>query len=465
MPKDLRYFLKQLAEKRPKEFLVVNKEVDPRFELTGVLRKLQEEGRFPAVLFERVKNSEMPVIANLTASEDLLAIAMGVEKEKLLQTYIEREERRLKPNVVKTGPVQDVVLKGDDVDLYKLPIVRNCEKDGNDFVTAGITIVKDPDTGVQNCGIYRMARLSKNRLGLSYEEHTHIAHIHQKFIAQDKPMEVATYLGHHPAHMIGSQSKVPLGVDELDVTGGLLEEPVDVVKCKTVDLYVPAWAEIVFEGLAYSNDREPEGPFGEYTWYYGGERNSPVMQLTAITHRKDAIYQHLFAAHPEHNFTGKLGRESVLYKRVKQIMPSVIDVAMPMSGVCRAHAYVKIKKEYDGAGKVAALSALASDPFVKLAVVVDEDIDIHNDSEVWWAICTRVQPDKSVFFISDAGVSRLDPSAYSIWSRLEKDGLNTKWAIDATKPRFAFFEERAEVPEKVWKNIKLSDYIKPEKVD
>lgn len=460
MSKDLRYFLDQLAKKRPQDLLKVEREVDPVFELTGVLRRLQEEGRFPVVLFEKVKKSKIPVVSNLLASEDLLAVAMGVTKEKLLQVYAEREEKRLAPKVVKTGPVQDVVLKGDGIDLYKFPIVRNCEKDGNDFVTAGITIVKDPDTGVQNCGIYRMARLSKKRLGLSYEEHTHIAHIHQKFLSKDKPMEVATYLGHHPTHILGSQSKVPLGVDEMDVTGGLLEEAVEMVKCKTVDLNVPAWAEIVFEGIVHPDDREPEGPFGEYTWYYGGERISPVMELTAITHRKDLIFQHLFAAHPEHNYAGKLGREAVLMKRVKQIMPSVIDVTLPMSGLCRAHAFVKIKKEYDGAGKVAALTALASDPFVKLAVVVDEDVNIHNDSEVWWAICTRTQPDKSIFFISDAGVSRLDPSAYSIWNRLEKDGLNTKWGIDATMPRFAFFEEKSEVPDKVWKNINLSEYLK-----
>jgi 2,5-furandicarboxylate decarboxylase 1 len=216
--------------------------------------------------------------------------------------------------MVDYGPVQDVVMTGDDVDLAKIPVVVNCEKDSGAFITIGITVVKDPDTGIRNSGVYRMMVLGKNTLGMSYEKHTHIGHIHRKMIAQNKPLEVVTFIGHHPACMIGSQSKVPLGVDEWEVMGGLMQEPLEIVKCKTVDLEVPAWAEIAIEGVIYPDEVAPEGPFGEYTWYYGLERRSPVMHVTAITHRKDAIYQHLFAAHPEHNYTGQLGRESVLFQ-------------------------------------------------------------------------------------------------------------------------------------------------------
>ena len=151
----------------------------------------------------------------------------------------------------------------------------------------------------------------------------------------------------------------------------------------------------------------------------------------------------------------------MLYKRVKASVPSVKAVHMPMSGICRFTAYVKIAKEYDGEGKLAALAALAADPFVKLAVVVDEDIDINNDSEVLWAIATRTQPDRATFFVPDSTVSRLDPASYSIWSRWEKDTMNTKWAIDATMPVEAPFEERADVPRRLWENLDLSQYIVP----
>ncbi len=204
-----------------------------------------------------------------------------------------------------------------------------------------------------------------------------------------------------------------------------------------------------------------EGPYGEFTWYYGLERPSPVMEVTAITHRKDAIFHHLFAAHPEHNLTGRLGREAVLYKRVKAAVPSLQAVHMPMSGICRFTAYVRIKKEYDGEGKMAALAALASDPFVKLAIIVDDDIDIYDDAEVLWAIATRTQPDRATFFVQDAAVSRLDPASYSIWNRGEKDTMNTKWALDTTKPIEAPFEERADVPREVWEAIDLAEYIEP----
>jgi 2,5-furandicarboxylate decarboxylase 1 len=215
----------------------------------------------------------------------------------------------------------------------------------------------------------------------------------------------------------------------------------------------------VFEGKILPGTRLPEGPYGEFPWYYGLERPSPVMEVTAITHRRDAIFHHLFAAHAEHNLTGRLGREAVLYKRVRAAVPGVKAVHMPMSGICRFHAYVQIKKEYDGAGKIAALAALASDPFVKLAVVVDEDVDINNDAEVLWAIATRTQPDRDTFFVPESATSRLDPASYSIWSRWEKDTMNTKWAIDATMPVEAPFEERADVPREIWEHMDLTEYI------
>jgi 2,5-furandicarboxylate decarboxylase 1 len=294
---------------------------------------------------------------------------------------------------------------------------------------------------------------------MSYEKHTHIGTVHRAAEARGEAVDCAIWVGHHPATLLGCQSKIPYGEDEYEVMGGLLQEPLEVVKAKTVDVMVPAAAEVVFEGRILPNVRLPEGPYGEFTWYYGLERPSPVMEVTAITHRRDAIYHHLFAAHPEHNLTGRLGREAVLYKRVRAAMPGVKDVHMPMSGICRFHAYVQIKKEYDGAGKIAALAALASDPFVKLAVVVDEDVDIHNDAEVLWAIATRTQPDRDTFFVPESATSRLDPASYSIWSRWEKDTMNTKWAIDATMPVEAPFEERADVPREVWESMDLAEYI------
>jgi 2,5-furandicarboxylate decarboxylase 1 len=459
MPKDLRYFLSRLEDRAPDELVRVGRTVDPVYELPAVVRKLQAERRYPAVLFDSVAGSQLRAISNVLGSTQLLAEALETSVDALTQTYIDREDARIEPVVVTDAPVQDVVMTGDDVDLATLPIVTNCDKDSGAFISAGITTVKDPDTGIYNSGIYREMVHSRNELGMSYEKHAHIGRIHRKVEAKGDELEAVTWVGHHPACLLGSQSKVQFGESEYEVMGGLLQEPLRLVQGKTIDMLVPADAEVVIEGRIRAGQRLPEGPYGEFTWYYGLERPSPVMEVTAITHRKDAIFHHLFAAHPEHNLTGRLGREAVLYKRVKASVPSVQAVHMPMSGICRFTAYVKIAKEYDGEGKLAALAALASDPFVKLAIVVDKDIDIHNDAEVLWAIATRTQPDRATFFVQDAAVSRLDPASYSIWSRWEKDTMNTKWAIDATMPVEAPFEERADVPREMWERLDLSEYI------
>jgi 2,5-furandicarboxylate decarboxylase 1 len=459
MPKDLRYFLARLEEHAPGELVHVGRTVDPVYELPAVVRKLQAERRYPAVLFDSVAGSQLRAISNVLGSTELLAQALETTIEDLTQTYIDREDARIKPEVVTEAPVQDVVVTGNDVDLATLPIVTNCDKDSGAFISAGVTTVVDPDTGLYNSGIYRAMVHSRNELGMSYEKHAHIGRIHRKVEAGGDELEAAIWVGHHPATLLGSQSKVQFGESEYEVMGGLLQEPLRVVKGKTIDVLVPADAEVVIEGRIRAGQRLPEGPYGEFTWYYGLERPSPVMEVTAITHRKDAIFHHLFAAHPEHNLTGRLGREAVLYKRVKATVPSVQAVHMPMSGICRFTAYVKIAKEYDGEGKLAALAALASDPFVKLAVVVDKDIDIYDDAEVLWAIATRTQPDRATFFVQDSAVSRLDPASYSIWSRWEKDTMNTKWAIDATMPIEAPFEERADVPRDVWERIDLAEYL------
>ncbi|HEY3209988.1 MAG TPA: UbiD family decarboxylase [Actinomycetota bacterium] len=461
MAKDLRTFLARLEQRAPDELVRVTRPVDPKFELPGVVRRLQSNSRYPLIMFENVKGARLRAISNVLGSERLLAEALETTPQELTRTYIQREDRRLPVKEVTDAPVQEVVLRGDDVNLYEMPIVTNCEKDSGAFITGGITSVRVPDTTGHNSGIYRMQIHSRNTLGMSYEKHTHIGTIHRSVEARGEPLEAVTWVGHHPACLLGCQSKIPFGEDEFEVMGGLLEEPLEVVKAVTVDVMVPAKAEVVFEGRILPGPRLPEGPFGEFTWYYGLERPSPIMEVTAITFREDALYHHLFAAHPEHNLTGRLGRESILYKRVRATVPSVTDVYMPMSGLCRFHAYVQIKKEYDGAGRLAALSALSSDPFVKLAVVVDDDVDIHNEAEVLWAIATRTQPDRSTFFIPESATSRLDPASYSIWSRWEKDTMNTKWAIDATKPVEAPFEERADVPRDVWEKIDLEQYVEP----
>ncbi|MGH8248015.1 MAG: UbiD family decarboxylase [Gammaproteobacteria bacterium] len=459
MPKDLRHFLAELEKKLPEEFVHVEREVDPKFELCAVLRKLQDENRYPAVLFEKVKGSAFPVVSNLFASRNRLALAFGVEADNLVEGYMRLEDRLIKPKRVRNAPVHDVVLDGRRVDLTRLPILTHCEKDAGPYITSGVGIFKDPDTGIYDVGIFRMQLKGKNKVGVLYGAYSKAARVIRKNEQRNKPTEMAVYVGHHPASILSSQTKVPATVDEFSVMGGLLGEAVEVVPAKTVEVNVPARAEFVLEGEILPHVREPEGPFGEYPWYYGLEYDSHVMRVRAITHREDAIYHDIFSGHPDHNMCGKIQREAVILKRVRMNVPGAKDVCLPVSGACRHVGYVSMRKDFDGQGKIAAMSALAAETMMKLAVIVDDDIDVENESEVWWAVATRTQPDRAIFMVPEAYVSELDPSAYSIKDRNRRGYLNTKWAIDATKPIEMPFEERADVPRDVWTRIKLKDYL------
>jgi len=456
--KDLRSFLKEL-ESSPGELLHVKRTVDPKFELTGVLRKLQEKGAFPAVLFEEVSGTRMPVLANTLANRTRLAIALETDPDQLTMEYGKRQDDLKTVTKVKTGPVKEVVMKGADVDLQKLPNITHCGGDGGPYISSGVVIMRDPQSGVYNAGIYRIQIKGKNRLGIWPGVYAHGMQIIRANEREGKPTEVVIMVGHHPAVYMASQFRGPFDVDELEVAGALLGEALQVTAGETVDLNVPAHAEIIIEGTIPPNVREKEGPFGEYTWYMGNEEMTPVIDVSAITHRSDAIYYDVNSAHPEHNLTGLLGREAMLYKRIKAVVPTLKAVTLPFSGTCRHTVYVSIKKEYDGLGKNTALAALAADPFMKLVIVVDDDIDVFNEAEVMWAVCTRVQAHRDIFTVPDAYVCELDPSAYGIKGLTERGFLNAKWAIDATKPVDLPFQERAEVPDEVWKDMRLEDYI------
>jgi 2,5-furandicarboxylate decarboxylase 1 len=462
MAKDLRSFMADLKSKYPEELVYVKREVDPDLELCGVLRKLQEGNRYPATVFEKVKGTSMPVISNVMASRKLLAAAFGTTEAQLMYEYAKREEAQTAPLLVSSAeaPVKQVIHTGDDVDIYKLPNIVHCGGDGGTFISSGVIIAKDPDTGINNAGMYRMQIKAKNKTGIGPGAYSHFMHIYRKKEKAGEPLDIAIVIGHHPLFYMAGQYRGPLDMDELWVAGGLLGEPLRMVPAETVDLMVPADAEIIIEGRVLPYIREPEGPFGEYTWYLGPAMNSPVVEITAITHRKDAIYQDLFSSHPEHNLTGLLGREATMFKRVKQAVPTTTALTLPFSGTCRHTCYVSVKKEFDGVGKNVALAAMAADPFMKLIVVVDDDIDVFNEAEVMWAVTTRMNADRDIFIVPDAYVCELDPSAYDITGRTNRGAMNAKWAIDATKPVGLPFQERADVPETVWKNMDLDSYFK-----
>jgi|SRR5690625_4349153 len=464
MPKDLRTFIDRVQKEYPSSYLTTSKEVDPRYELTGVLRKFQDQGQFPMVMFENVKNNDIRVLGNALGDRDRVALLFDAESggQDLAEKYLDRQGKMIPPEVVETGPVKEVVQTGDDIDVTKIANIVHCEGDGGEkgeYISSGVTVAKDEDTGIYNAGIYRIQVVGPRELRFDPGQYSHIWHLHNKMEQRDEPLEIAIVIGHYPTFYMASQYRGSLDVDEIEVAGGLAQEPIRMCPAETLDMNVPADAEIVIEGKLLPHVRKPEGPFGEFSWYMGPGHDAHVVEVTAITRRSDAIYQDVFNAHPEHNLIGMVGREAGILSQVKQNVPTVQAVSMPFSACCRFAAYVSIKKEYDGQARNAALTALGADPFVKLCIVVDDDIDPHDEMRVMWAVATRVRADKDVIVIPETYTCELDPTAYSIEDDTKDGALNAKWIIDATKPVGLPFQEVADVPEDVWRNIDLDAFF------
>jgi len=310
-------------------------------------------------------------------------------------------------------------------------------------------VVKDPETGIRNVGVYRHMLQGKTEIGVHLAETSHSNLIFEKYCKRGKPMEVAITVGMHPLFYLGVLSFVPFGVDEYTVVGGLMEEPLEVVKCETVDLEVPAMAEIVFEGIMKPGNQRLEGPFGEFTTLYGKEMMNPVIDVTAILMRKDPIYLDIFSGHIDQQLLGGTPRLSSIYKAVQVACPTVKDVFMPPSGCCRLTCYISIEKRHEGEPKNAICAAFAVDPFIRYAVVVDSDVDIFDDSSIWRAISTRVHVDEDVFMMKNAKGHPLDPTA-------RKGFLVEKVGIDATRP--SDYPETVTVPG--FMEIDLDRYFK-----
>ncbi len=267
----------------------------------------------------------------------------------------------------------------------------------------------------------------KNQLGIHMAEVSHVNYVYSRYEKMGKDMPISITVGHHPAFYLGCLSFVPIGIDEYGVAGALMGEPLRIVKCVSNDLEVPADAEIVIEGSVSFKERKPEAPFGEFTTMYGGQHPYHVVNVSAITMRKKPIYLDCLSGHLDHQLLGGTGRLSVIYKTVRMACPTVTDVFMPPSGCCRFTCYVAIKKRHEGEAKNVIGAVMASDPFIKYVVVVDDDVNIFNDSAVIQAIATRHKPDKDAFMIKNAKGHPLDPTA--------SDGyVVTKIGIDATKP-------------------------------
>ncbi len=466
MNKDLRQFL-QVAKKAGSDFYVeVKRSLKPELEPCILQEKLAKEGRFPVISCPEIEGSRLPLVTNLFGSYEMLGLALdmdpkGVGKAEILREY-KRREADIKPIQMipaSEAPIKEVILQGKDVDLSLLPIIQHHQRDSGKYIPIGCLVCKDPDTGIPNVGVYRHEVKGKDQLGCLVGPAQHAGYIARRYAELSKPMEVVVFIGHHPAVVLGSQTRGDLDMNELEVTGGLLGEPLQMTPAETVDLPVPAYAEIAIEGIIHPRDMSTDGPFAEYTGYYGvAMKPCYLIQVTAITMRQDAIYHDLDPAHQEHNLAGVLGHESTVYDSVKRAIPTVKAVHFPPSGNCVDHMYISIAKRLQGEGKLAGMAALTASHSAKLAVIVDEDIDAYDEQEVLWAVATRMEGDIDISIIPWVHGADLDPTNYDE-TRFKRGHMTTKVIIDATMPVDVPFETRITPSQELWNSMNLDAYL------
>ena len=444
MRQDLRSFVEGYARTYPDEFVPVSQAINLEFDIQAVVLELQHRRRFPILLFEHVVGHEIPVICNVMASRRALAYGLGVEEAQMPVEYSRRLKEYVKPVVVNDPPFRHTVLTGNQVELSRLPIPTYYPADGGRYITAALTVAKDPDTGVETEGYHRFQVKGRNKMGVSLASRRRMFDYQRRAEARGRNLECAIVLGLHPVIGMGSLAYPPPEISKFDVVGGLFGEPLQIAPCETIDLKVPAWGEIVIEGEILSGVREKEGPFGEFTGYLTGRSTDHVFAAKAICMRERPWYQSISGGRtPDHILPLGVLREMEIRNAVSRVIPNVKAVHVPMSGCSAFVAFVSISQTRPGEAKHALSLIFGADYYLKFVVVVDDDIDVYNESDVLWALATRVQADRDIVVISGSLGSVVDPST-------TEQGVTAKIGVDATRPFGQPFSETLRMsPEKM----------------
>ena len=416
-------FLDQLSRD---EILRINEPVDLDYFPTALTLELDKRKCFPVLYLDHPVGFDIPVVANLFADRGRIARMAGAHPGKFNTTYLKAEDNPIPSEIVHSGPVQEVVFTGNQVDAGLLPISRHFQQDAGRYIDSGILVAKDPDTRVRNLSFQRLQLKTGNRFGVSLHSRGHIWDYLRRSELCHQNLEVAVVIGTHPAVYLAAAAKVAMEVDEYDIAGALLGEPVKLVKCQTIDVEVPAEAEIVLEGEILGGIHEPEGPFGEYTGYSTSRSTENVFVVKAITRRSMPIYLDIIPGYSsEHLLLGRAAKEAHVFQRLREVVPTLKALNYPKSGT-HFHAYLSLRKTTEGQPRHALLLLLGLDPYIKLAIAVDDDIDVFNEEEVLWAMATRMQADTNLFVVPKVFCNQLDPSSV--------DGMSAKLGIDATAP-------------------------------
>jgi UbiD family decarboxylase len=448
MNPDLRDFLHVLDSAGERQLIRLEGPVTPHFELTALALGLEKHygGEGPAIYCGKVGESANPVVTNVLGSRARYALSLDVDESLIADEWQKREAGAVPPVLLDEGPVQETVWVEDEIDLSRLPVLTHFAEDAGPYISAGIVIAKDSKTGVRNGSFHRCQVKGTRTLATSLHSRRHLWQLAEEAEGKGEPLEVAIVNGAHPLFYFGcGMWKGSMTTDEYDIVGGFMKQPLETVRCKTIDLDVPASAEVVIEGVIPPGVREPEGPFGEFTGYASHNSTQHRIDVTAVTMRHDAMWQDIVSGiSAEHNGALRLPQERRVYSALRSQFSSLKAVSYPLSGACRFHCYISMGRGSEGQAKNAIFHAFAEDLSLKMVVVVDEDIDVFNEQEVWWAVSTRMQADRDVFIVPEVAGAMLDPSS--------DNGLTAKMGIDATIPVKSWRAERCTLPPEAVEN-------------
>ena len=472
--KNLREFINFLEDRG--ELKRIKTLVSRDLEITEITDRMVKSGG-PALFFENVEGCNIPVVINLYGTHQRVAWALGVEDVEEVVARVRKliglaqgppvglmdklrtirdlaSLAKSQPKLIRNAPCQEIILTGDDINLDRFPILKCWPSDAGRFITLPLVISKDPDTGRRNIGTYRMQVYDSKTTGMHWQSHKVGArHYRTSEEAGLDRLEVAVALGGDPTTMWSGSMPLPPDLDEIVVSGIIRENPVEIVKCKTVDLEVPANAEIIMEGYVIPGEVRAEGPFGDHTGYYSLTDSYPIFHITAITHRPDPIYPTTMVGRPptEDFFIGKAS-ERIMLPALQLTLPEVVDMNMPAEGIFTNYVLVSIKKEYPGhAQKVMyALWGMGQMSLVKGIVILDHHVNVHNLSEVAWRLGANIVPKRDVLFV-DGPVDDLDHA-------ISTPRFGSKIGIDATAKGMDEGRSR-EWPEEIIMNDEIKNLV------
>lgn len=403
--------------------------VSTKYEIAAYIKKSCNQGG-PAFRFTNVEGHSTDVVGGLYGTKDRVLEALGVESHREgVDVYKRADADRIKPEITFSGPVRDVV--DTDPDLTDVPIVHHSERDAGHYISGATLVANLPHTGVRGQGIHRMMRRGEDELTLWAPQERRIGYAYRRNEENGEPTELAIVVGTPPAVTMGGISNVPHDIDKYSVAGGIQGAPVELVPCETIDIDVPAHAEMVIEGVIRPNRDVPEAPFGEFPGCYSGKRKTPVVEITGIMRREDAIYHTVLTGFPptENNLMNWIPRSSTVRQDAERAVPAVDQAVVKCGengGNGMYEAFVSIDKRLDGDPVNVIASVLGGRSQAKYCTVVDSDIDLYDETQVNWAMNTRVQPHRDVHTFETMTGAPLDPSGPPRQSE--------KMGIDATIP-------------------------------